>query len=113
MAKAELELHGTEGIPWRHAEGYPEGVSEKILNRDPETGSYTRLLKFEPGATTTETMTHDHYEEVYVIKGELIDLVQNLTCKEGFYGYRHPGMKHGPYTSPTGCITFEIKTYEK
>ena len=111
MPRPETELHDTASIPWQHVAGYPEGVTEKILSRDPETGSYTRLLKFEPGTVTTETLSHDHYEEVYVLEGSLIDLAQNLTSPKGFYGYRHPGMKHGPFSAPDGCITLEIKTY--
>ena len=111
MARPQTEYHATENIPWEHVEGQPEGVSEKILSRDPETGSYTRLLKFEPGTVTTGTLSHDFYEEVYTIKGELVDLEKNLTITEGFYCYRHPGMKHGPYSSPIGCINFEIRNY--
>jgi hypothetical protein len=33
--------------------------------------------------------------------------------KAGYYGYRHPGMEHGPYYSPDGMMTFEVRNYEK
>ena len=35
-------------------------------------GTRTRLLQFEPGAYTTAPITHDYWEEVYVVSGELI-----------------------------------------
>jgi len=35
-------------------------------------GSRTRLLKIEPGAYSTEPFVHDHWEEVYVVHGDLI-----------------------------------------
>ena len=111
MAKQEQEIHETESIPWKPVEGYP-GVYEKILNYDPETGSVTRLLKYEPGTRTNEVLVHDFYEEILVLEGTLIDTRKNLVFRKGYYGYRHPGMEHGPYYSPDGMITFEIRNYE-
>jgi len=112
MAKKEQEIHETESIPWKAVEGYP-GVFEKVLNEDPETGSVTRLLKYEPDTEFNEILSHDFYEEIYVLSGTLIDRGNNFTLKAGYYGYRHPGMKHGPYYSPDGMMTLEIRNYEK
>lgn len=112
MAKKQQEIHETESIPWTPVEGN-EGVYEKVLNVDPDTGSVTRLLKFEPGTRTSEVLTHDFYEEIWLLEGTLIDTTQNLTLGKGYYGYRHPDMEHGPYYSPDGMITFEIRNYEK
>ena len=82
--KKQQEMHETESIPWTPIEGYP-GAYENILNKDPEISSVTRLFKYDPGVRTDGVLTHDFYEEAY-----------NLTIKPGYYGYRHPGMKHGP-----------------
>lgn len=112
MAKKQQEIHETESIPWTPVEGN-EGVYEKVLNVDPDKGSVTRLLKFEPGTRTSEVLTHDFYEEIWLLEGTLIDTTQNLTLEKGYYGYRHPDMEHGPYYSPDGMITFEIRNYEK
>ena len=35
-------------------------------------GGRTRLLRFEPGIYTTAPFVHDHWEEVYLISGDLI-----------------------------------------
>jgi hypothetical protein len=112
MAKKEQEVHETESLPWRPIEGSP-GLYEKILNMDPETGSVTRLLRFEPGARTPGVLKHDFYEEIWILEGTQIDLGKNLEIKAGYYGYRHPGMEHGPYYSPNGVITFETRNYIK
>ena len=34
--------------------------------------SRTRLLRFDPGVYTTAPFVHDHWEEVYLISGDLI-----------------------------------------
>lgn len=39
MAKPELDYFDTEIIPWKPIEGSP-GQYGKILNKDPETGSF-------------------------------------------------------------------------
>ena len=112
MAKPELEFFDVATIPWRPVEG-EEGIYEKILSEDAETGDYTRLLKFEPGVKTSETLIHDFWEEVYIVQGGLLDLGKNQTFTEGMYACRPPGMKHGPYSIPVGCITVEMRYYKK
>lgn len=111
MPKPELEFFDVGSIPWRQVEGMPPGIEERILSRDPQTGDYTRLLRFAPGVETKETLAHDFWEEVWIVQGGLIDLGKNQTFTEGMYACRPPGMKHGPYQVPIGCITFEIRYY--
>jgi hypothetical protein len=112
MPKKELEFFDPDMIPWKLVEGETR-IYEKIVSHDSDTGSYTRILKFEPGLVTENVLVHDFWEEVYIIKGTLIDMTSNQTFIEGMYACRPPGMKHGPYSIPTGCVTFEIRTYEK
>jgi hypothetical protein len=40
------------------------------------------------------------------------DLAKKKTFCTGFYACRPPGMKHGPYEIPRGCVTFEIRYYK-
>ncbi len=108
MARPDMEFFDTDTIPWNKI---ADGIYEKILSKDEETGAYTRLLKFEPGAEIPNVLTHDFFEEVYIVKGVLIDKRLNKTFTEGMYAFRNPGMEHGPFVSPTGCITFEIRYY--
>ena len=110
--KKQQEMHETDSIPWKPIKDYP-GAYEKILNYDPETGSVTRLFKYDGGTVTQGTLSHDFIEEAYILDGSLIDLSTNLEIKPGYYGYRHPGMKHGPYSCPNGVLSLEIRNYEK
>lgn len=112
MPKPELEFFDVENVEWTPVEGSP-GIKERIVSRDEETGSYTRILWFDPGTVTTERLVHDFWEEVYILKGGLLDLTTHQTFLEGYYACRPPGMYHGPYSVPVGCVTLEIRTFEK
>jgi hypothetical protein len=63
------------GTGWETPAGYPSGIKQKILASDideaKQTGSRTRLLRFEPGVFTTAPFVHDHWEEVYLVNGDL------------------------------------------
>ena len=117
MPKEEREFFHHDEVSWTPvgagtgAAG--EGVTEKILNFDRDAGVATRLLRFMPGAETNEVITHEYWEEVYIIEGELHDKSINKTFSSGMSACRPPGMPHGPYTSPVGCTTFEVRYYSK
>ena len=105
---------------WEVPPGYPEGIMQKILASDIDerrkTGSRSRLLRLDPGAYSTEPFIHDHWEEVYLVSGDLI--VGNDANGDGgepfqapTYACRPPGVHHGPFKSEGGCILFEIHYY--
>jgi hypothetical protein len=116
MPKSEREFFRPDDLPWTATVGSAvagaggAGVSEKILSRDPDTGDVTRLVRFDAGVETTETITHDFWEEVWILEGSMIDLGKRQTFTAGMYACRPPGMIHGPYRVPAGgCLTFEIR----
>jgi hypothetical protein len=110
MAKQEYEICDTDLYgEWRLVEGGYNGTMEKILSYDPETGNYTRLLKFPPQTKVPDLLSHDFCEEVYVLEGYLTDTTKKITVKKGYYGSRLPGMEHGPYDIPLGCMTMEVR----
>lgn len=113
MPKPEYEFFEPEELPWEPYLGMP-GVAEKILARDAATGDVTRLVRFEPGASTEAAgvMTHDFWEEIYIIDGDLEDLRLNETFRAGCYACRPPGMEHGPWRSPSGVLMFEVRYYK-
>lgn len=111
-------LNMAEG--WETPPGYPDGIKQKILASDIDergrTGSRSRLLRLDPGAYSTEPFVHDHWEEVYLVSGDLI--VGNDANGEGgepfrapTYACRPPGVSHGPFKSEGGCLLFEIHYY--
>jgi hypothetical protein len=113
MPKPEIEFTDSQsGFPWRPVPGDTLGLEEKILSLEPETGDHTRLLRFPQGFEGKETVVHDFWEEVWVVEGTLHDVAKNVTASPGHYACRPPGMKHGPYRSPGGCITFELRYYK-
>ena len=106
---------------WHVPPGYPEGIEQKILagslDEENKRGSRTRLLRFAPGVFTTSPFVHDHWEEVYLIDGDLI--VGNDGNGDGgesfapnTYACRPPGAPHGPFKSERGCTLLEIHYYD-
>lgn len=116
MPKPEMEFWDPFADPdaWTPVPGV-DGMSERTLAEDTETGSYSRLLKFEPGCDSTPmgVQRHDFWEEILIYSGALHDLTLNETFSAGQHACRPPGMAHGPWQTPDGCITFEVRTYEK
>ena len=110
MPKPELEFQTPAG-EWLPAGGDVHGVWEQILSKDSETGDYTRLMRFDPGADTTPngTLTHDFWEEVYIVSGDLTDLRLGETFTAGQYACRPPGMEHGPWRSDQGVLMLEVR----
>lgn len=109
MAKQEKEFFDPKDIIWRACKGYPPGIYEQILSEDKKAHTWTRIVKWCAGVDTHETLAHDCWEEVYILEGELIDTKKKLICDKGMYACRPPGMKHGPYISPKGCLLLEIR----
>lgn len=111
MAKPEFEFFDVNRLEATPVAAQP-GLTERILSHDPESGDYTRLLYFPPGIETSGVQRHDFWEEVWIVEGAIYDttLQQNFTA--GMYACRPPGMPHGPWRSPEGCTTFEVRYYK-
>lgn len=108
---------------WQLPEGYDpaSGALEKILSGSLDTankrGSRTRLLKFPPGLFTKQQIVHDHWEEVFLVSGDLIvgndENGQGGTPFAGYtYAVRPPGAWHGPFKSEGGCLLLEMHYYD-
>lgn len=113
MPKSALEFFSPGGIEWRPVPAAP-GTYEKILSKDEESGDYTRLLRFDAGAETTQqgVLRHHFWEEVWILEGSLHDLTLNRVFTTGMYACRPPGMPHGPWKSQHGCLTFEVRYHK-
>lgn len=114
MGKPHMEFVNVDmGKGWETPPGYPAGIEQKILASDldeeKKTGSRTRLLRFDPGAFSTEPFVHDYFEEVYVMSGGLI--VDGTPCGPHTYACRPPHTPHGPFKSNTGCLLLELHYY--
>lgn len=95
---------------WSAIQGL-EGIAEELtLSIDPDTGEYTRLTRFLPGADTSGFggKTHPYPEEVYIISGRLYDQAFDLWLEAGHYASRPPGELHGPFRTDVGCLVLEV-----
>jgi len=112
MAKPEFEFFDPMSLPARPVGGVA-GLTERILSYDPETGDYTRMLRFAPGTDTSPmgVQQHDFWEEVWILEGSFHDLTLDRTFVAGMYACRPPRMPHGPWRSANGCRTLEIRYY--
>ncbi len=90
-----------------------EGVAEELtLAIDNETGDYTRLTRFMPGADTTAfgSKSHDYPEEILILEGRIFDAAFDQWLEMGDYASRSPGEVHGPFKTDVGCTVLEISS---
>ena len=106
------EFKPTDLLEWTKDKAYPEGVYKKILYRDPESKTYTRLLKFESGAKGDSPVVHGFEEVVYILSGRLVNIDTGETYAQGAYAYFPKGTKHGPFSAPVGCTTIEFRHFK-
>jgi hypothetical protein len=106
---------------WESPAGYPPGIQQKILSGTLDTknrqGGHTRLLRFLPGAYSTEPFMHDYWEEVFVLYGDLIvgsdaNGKGGTPFQQNTYCVRPPGVAHGPFRSENGCLLLESHYYD-
>ena len=95
---------------WQPVAGLEDIAEEITLSIDPETGEYTRLTRFKPGADTTPFggKTHPYPEEIFMVSGRLYDQAFDQWLETGCYASRPPGEVHGPFKTEEGCVVLEI-----
>jgi hypothetical protein len=94
---------------WQPMEGVND-MSEILLAQDEGNGNYTKLVRFHPGADTSEVgvVVHPYQEEMVILEGSLYDKTWKQTYSAGEYTCRGVGEKHGPFVSEEGCTLIEI-----
>jgi hypothetical protein len=115
MLKEHLEFFAPDlSAGWEVPPGYPPGIEQKILSghldEAARRGSRTRLLRFVPGAFTTQPFIHEYWEEVFQVSGTLT--VGGQTFGPLTYACRPPHVLHGPFSSAEGCLLLEIHYYD-
>jgi len=95
---------------WQPIEGL-EGMAEALtLSIDDQSGEYTRLTRFFPGADTTPFggKSHAYPEEIFIVSGRLYDDAFKMCLETGHYASRPPGEVHGPFKTEEGCVVLEV-----
>jgi len=110
MKRSAIEFTDYKQFPMEPVDGAVSGLSQRIISRDEKGQPMVRIFEFAPGTDTTPNgvQTHDYWEEVFIVEGSMIDLSLNQEFSKGFTASRPPGMRHGPWKSPNGCVTFEV-----
>jgi len=95
---------------WQAITGLEQMAEELTLSIDEDTGEYTRLTRFYPGADTTSfgSKSHPYPEEIFVISGRVYDQSFDIWLEKGYYSSRPPGEIHGPFKTDIGCVVLEI-----
>ncbi len=74
----------------------------RVISEGSSTQETVRILEFAPAGTdmmTNGVQVHNYWEELYIVKGSIIDLTLNkkiFTAGNGGYT-RTSGMQHGPW----------------
>ncbi|WP_447971026.1 cupin domain-containing protein [Nitrospira sp. M1] len=95
---------------WEAMEGTDGQLEQLTLAIDEESGDYTRLTRFKPGADTTAfgPKSHAYPEEIFIVKGRLYDAAFARWLEAGDYASRPPGEVHGPFKADEECIVLEM-----
>ncbi len=95
---------------WEPIEDTEEQIEQLTLAIDSESGDYTRLTRFKPGADTYAfgAKSHTYPEEIFIIKGKLYDAAFDCWLTAGDYASRPAGEIHGPFKADGECIVLEI-----
>jgi len=95
---------------WKPVKGLESIAEELTLSIDENTGEYTRLTRFCPGADTTRFggKRHEYPEEVFIVSGRLYDHAFRMWLETGHYASRPPGEIHGPFKTDVGCVVLEL-----
>ena len=101
------DIEKAEWVPFPDG---PDGMWERVLARDEESGSYTRLIKADPHLVVDEVRCHDFWEESWILEGTFEE--SGTVYGPGTYVCNPPGYKHGPYTSSTGWLALEWVYYD-
>lgn len=106
---------------WERIPGYPDGFSRLTLADSLDIpgarGRSTRLVRIEAGTVLSRAVIHPHCEEVFIYEGDLVvGCDENGAGGEVFaaptFAIRPEEILHGPFTSRTGCLMFEVHYFD-
>lgn len=114
MDRSSVEFTSYLEFKREKIDGKVPGLYQRIISQDDEGRDLVRVMEFDPGTDTTETgvQVHDYWEEVFIMEGSFIDLQLNEEFSKGMIASRPPGMEHGPWKSPDGCLLYEVRYHK-
>ena len=100
-----LQFARGANIPWE--QGALPGVQFKLLYRDVERASSTKLVRLAPG-TVYPSHRHGGIEELFVLEGDL--LVSGVLMRTGDYCRAEPGTVHTDVSTRSGVLFFGLSS---
>jgi quercetin dioxygenase-like cupin family protein len=99
-----LQRPDIEAKPWRQLAGN-EGVTDKVLWSDPETGSFAGLMAIGPGKTVRSHFHGRAIHHLCVLGGEC--RIKDRVLGPGCYAFVPAGVEHGiDEGGRDGCTLF-------
>ena len=106
--KKALEFFDPGEVAWEKVDGMP-GMEQKILSGNKETGDHTRLARVAQGSSYDVALSHEFYEEIWILEGSIIEKSTGKIYTAGMYACRPPGMEHGPFAFNEDAVFFEVR----
>ena len=85
-----------------------QGVHEKMLWRNEETGASVALIKFDKGAGIPKAHAHDSNQMMYCLRGRYEYLPTGLVLTAGSFYCNPKGMVHGPTVAHEETVVLEF-----
>jgi quercetin dioxygenase-like cupin family protein len=93
-------------MPWR--EKSLEGISEKMLWRDEETGASIALIRFEKGAGIPKPHKHASNQFMFCLSGRYEYTSTGVVLEPGSFYCNPEGNVHGPTLAHEDTVVLEI-----
>lgn len=79
MPRPEIEFTDYSNFELAPIDGKVVGLSQRVISEGSSTQEMVRILEFAPGTDTTPNgvQVHNYWEELYIVKGSIIDLTLN------------------------------------
>ena len=85
-----------------------EGLEEKVLWADPDTGASVTLLRWAPGAGVPQAHTHPSNQFMYCLSGSYVDNGSGIVSQPGTFYWNPKNVLHGPTRALEECVLLEI-----
>jgi ChrR Cupin-like domain len=93
-----------DAMEWRPFP-FGEGISVKVLHRDPVARSFTALVRMAPG-TRLPRHRHAANEQIYLLEGSAS--LGEVSARAGEFCHAFAGTVHESFTTDVGCTFFLI-----
>lgn len=101
----EILLH-TDDLEW--ADKTLEGLAQKMLWRDDESGASIALVRFLPGSGVPSPHAHASNQFMFCLKGRYTYVPTGVTLTPGSFYWNPKGCQHGPTRAEEESVLLEF-----